>query len=129
MRNRQRQESECRGEILKRIESLRNLLDKLMGRSPLIRGSVYERRRECGKLGCRCKRGSLHRGEVIAVREKQRRRVKSLEGLDERKVKEYVDQWRWFRRYRGQMVETFGSLVGEVDRLSRLREINLLALK
>jgi hypothetical protein len=36
---------------------MKGLLDEFMKREPLVKGALYERRRRCGREGCRCGRG------------------------------------------------------------------------
>ena len=43
------------------------LASMAQGSSALLPGSIYGRRRRCGKPGCRCIRGHLHNDTVLAV--------------------------------------------------------------
>jgi hypothetical protein len=52
-----------------------------------------------------------------------------LTGVDREELSRYVDAYRELRRVRAEMVCSFGELLKQVDRLERLREIDLDALK
>jgi hypothetical protein len=99
------------------------LAEMAMGRGPLIRGSFYAYRRRCGKPGCRCARGRLHRGHAFGVSEGGRSRQVPLGGIDAHALAEHVEAYRRLRRVRADMARLFAGLVGTVDRLLRLREI------
>lgn len=45
-------------------DELGQLLEVFLARDPLVKGSVYELRRKCGKPTCGCARGAPH-GTVV----------------------------------------------------------------
>ena len=50
----------------------------VFGRSPLVKGNVYELARKCGKPNCICTRGELHRSMVLTWSEKGKSRLLSI---------------------------------------------------
>jgi len=116
-----------------KIRALAKLLQgqaqRVMGGSPIVRGSFYRYRRRCGKAGCRCERGALHPGRAFAVRAGGRSRTLPLAGVDLEELSRCVGAYREMRRLRAEMVRTFRELLRQVDKLEGLREISLERLK
>ena len=113
--------SALRLEICRRQERLGALLIQLKGASPMIRGSVYARRRRCGKPRCRCVRGHPHRDRVLAIRCAGRMSVRGLDPTADAAVEQAVAAWHGFRRQRGELVAACRGLLLAVDRLADLR--------
>lgn len=113
--------SMLRLEICRRQERLGALLNQLKGSSPMIRGSVYARRRRCGKPRCRCVRGHPHRDRVLAIRCAGRVSVRGLDPTADAAVEQAVAAWHGFRRQRGELVAACQGLLQVVDRLAGLR--------
>lgn len=103
-------------------EGLGLILNGLLSGGPLIEGSVYSRRRRCGKPRCRCVQGRLHQDRVLALRHAGRVVVRCLDPVEDGSIEEAVVAWRLFRRRRHELVEACRSLVQAVDRLGRLRQ-------
>ncbi len=55
-----KQASRLRQEASRLIAERQGLGKVLMGREPLLRGSLLERPKFCGKPGCKCTRGESH---------------------------------------------------------------------
>ena len=115
-------ESKLRLEILRRRECLGMLLGRLLGPGALIAGSIYSRRRRCGKPQCRCVEGQLHQDRVLAIRRAGVVVVRCLDPIGDAATEEAVVAWRLFRRQRHKLVEACQALVQAVDRLGRLRQ-------
>lgn len=92
-------------------------------------GSLYERRRRCGRPRCRCARGRLHRGMVLAAGPKSQRRVVSLVGMDLEAVQSSVLGYRRLRQARADMARVFEEMVKTFDDLGRLRSIKIGAFR
>lgn len=115
-------ESRLRSEALRRRDHLVTVLGRLLGAEKLVAGSIYSRRRRCGKPQCRCVRGQLHEDRVLAVRRAGRVAVRCLDPVEDTATEEAVIAWRLFRRRRHEMVETCQALLRAVDRLGHLRQ-------
>lgn len=114
-------ESNLRLIIRRHHEGLAAILGRLQGREPIIRGSVYTRRRRCGKLRCRCLRGHPHQDRVLAVRRAGRVSVRGLDPAADAAIEEGVAAWHGFRRQRGELAAACRGLLRAVDRLATLR--------
>lgn len=118
-----REASRCRQRITGCLSELEHLAGFCLGHFPLVRGSLYTYRRRCGKAGCRCARGELHRGQALGVRVGGRSRSAPIGGIDRQALSEHVAAYRQVRRARADMVRAFDELLAAADRLERLREI------
>lgn len=116
-------ESRLRLELLRRREHVTAVLGHLLGTSALIAGSIYSRRRRCGKSECRCVRGQPHEDRVLAVRRQGRVVARCLDPVEDAATEEAVVAWRLFRRRRHELAQACRVLLDGVDRLGRLRQI------
>jgi len=114
-------ESKLRLEIRRRQEHLGALLNRLQAPGPLLAGSVYVRKRRCGKPRCRCVRSHPHRDRVLAIRCAGRVRVRGLDPTADAAVEQAVAAWHGFRRQRVELVAACRGLLMVVDRLAGLR--------
>jgi hypothetical protein len=113
--------SRLRLELRHLIEELGRSLEVIYGRSPLIKGTVYEIARKCGKPNCVCTHGQLHKSMVLSWSHQGKTRLKSIpaENLVElsRKSEEYIR----FRRARAQVTIIHKKMLDVVDRIESLR--------
>ncbi|MDO8803759.1 MAG: hypothetical protein Q7R35_04960 [Elusimicrobiota bacterium] len=99
------------------------LASMAQGSSELLPGSIYGRRRRCGKPGCRCTRGHLHNDTVLAVHENGRRRLVSLSAIDAAGYGLLIRNWRQFQRNRRELKRTFKKLLLVYDKLGKIRRM------
>ena len=85
--------SQLRQALRRLLQELEHSLEVAFGRSPLVKGNVYELARKCGKPNCVCTRGQLHRSMVLSWSERGKPRLFSIppERLRELKEKSDVD--------------------------------------
>lgn len=99
------------------------LASTAQGSCELLPGSIYRRRRRCGKPGCRCTRGHLHNDTVLAVNKNGRRRLVSLSATDADKYSQLTRNWRQFQGNRRELERTFEKLLLVYDKLGRIRRM------
>jgi len=113
--------SRLRQELRRLFEELERSVEVVFGRGPLVKGSVYEMARKCGKPSCACARGQLHKSLVLSWSHHGRTRLKSIpqERLQElrRKSEEYLR----FRRARAQVTVICKQMLSVIDRIETLR--------
>lgn len=63
---------------------------KSVADQPLLRGSLVEMRRTCGKEGCRCQQGEKHPALYLALRDQARRRMIYIPPALEETVRAWV---------------------------------------
>lgn len=110
-------------QILSRLrDQFAPLVQTLLGRETLVRGSVYELRRKCGKPSCVCAGGeSLHSCMAITWTSDGRKRLRSLSPKEEMELRRLTENYRRFRQARSQLVELHGKLLEVVDQLEAIR--------
>lgn len=123
--NQAERESSARQRVQRHRQAIEAILGRLQGRGLLLAGSIYTRRRRCGKGECRCAGGRLHEDRVLAVRRGGRVRVRCLDPVEDTASEEAVIAWRLFRRRRRELAETCQALLREVDCLGRMRQARL----
>ena len=62
--------SQLRHSLRRLSDELRQLINPSFSNKPVIKGSVYELKRKCGKPGCKCAQGQLHSRMVVSASEK-----------------------------------------------------------
>ena len=114
--------SHCRQRIREWTQELCRTIESLQWREAMLRGSVYNRLRRCGKSTCRCAQGEMHRDGVIAWKLEGRIQVRSVRSEQGEALEKAIGRWREFRRRRCQLQDRFKKLVREIDPLSRIRQ-------
>lgn len=98
------------------------LMPIFMDRLPMIKGSVYEQRRKCGKSNCRCSKGRRHATMMLSRSEGGRTR---LIAVPEGRLKELQILTRRYRRFRsararlGQIYRRMLLLIDELEAARR----------
>jgi len=105
------------------VKHIGRLASLAQGSSELLPGSIYKRRRRCGKPGCRCARGHPHNDTVLAVRENGRRRLVSLSAIDVDRYSQLARNWRQFQKNRRELEGAFAKLLLVYDKLGRIRRV------
>ena len=122
MRRRRLEEaSRIRRELQDAWETMGTFLERLGGRGVLVRGTLYERRRRCGRPGCRCAHGDLHVGEAFCVSEGGRTRHLAFGGVNRQRLREGAGNYRAFRAARRQLRAACRRLLVLADEMEELR--------
>ena len=122
-RNVQEQASHVRQEMSNLVEQMACLVEEMVGREEMVKGSVYERRRRCGRKGCRCQRGSLHIGQGFSYSDSGKTYHASLDGKDRQRLQRYVGNYRRFREARARLGKAWRSLLDLVNKMELLRRV------
>ena len=70
--------SRLRQSLVQLADEVRHLVDPFLSDSAVIKGSVYELKRKCGKPGCKCAQGELHRRMVVSASEKGKTKLRVI---------------------------------------------------
>ena len=113
--------SRLRQALREHLRDLENSLDVVFGRTPMVKGNVYELARKCGKPNCACARGELHRSMVLTWSDQGKARIFSVppERLADLEVKS--EEYLRFRRARAQVTVICKKILGVIDRIEKLR--------
>ena len=109
-------------QVLRRLlQNLEGSLEVAFGRSPLVKGNVYEMARKCAKPNCICTRGELHRSMVLSWSEGGRTRLLSIPPERLRELREKSEEYLRFRRARARVTEICREILAVLDQIEKLR--------
>lgn len=120
--NENRQKFSHLRQSLKRLsDEASKLIEPSFSDKPVVKGSVYELKRKCGKPGCKCAQGELHSRMVLSASEmgKTRLRVIPHGFLVEVKIK--VRCYQELRRARSRLVEVHRKMIRVMDEMEVMR--------
>ena len=117
--------SQLRQKINEEIKNMQNLIVVAQERSGILRASLYQRRRRCGREGCRCNQGKLHRDMALAVRSNGQSRLVCLTAMNLERARVLTANYRRFRQARAEIVHTFGRVLKDFDTLGQLRRVKV----
>jgi hypothetical protein len=113
--------SQLRQALRRLLQEQERSLKVAFGRSPLVKGNVYEMARKCGKANCVCTRGQLHRSMVLSWSEGGRPRLFSIPPERLGELKEKSEEYLRFRRARARVTERGRQIVAVLDQIENLR--------
>jgi hypothetical protein len=113
--------SRLRQELHHLLEELERSVEVVFGLDPLVKGSVYEMARKCGKPTCACTRGQLHRSLVLSWSHEGRTRLKSIPPERLQELRRKSEGYLRFRRARAQVTVICKQMLSVIDRIETLR--------
>jgi len=113
--------SQLRQALRRLLQDLEHSLQVAFGRSPLVKGNVYEMARKCGKPNCVCIRGQLHRSMVLSWSEEGKTRLFSIPPQRLGELQEKSEEYLRFRRARARVTEICREIVAVLDQIENLR--------
>ena len=116
-----RRVSRLRQELRQSWERMGRLVEPLLGRHALVRGTLYERRRRCGQPRCRCAQGELHVSQAFCVSEGGKTKHRPLRHMDLDRLRASVDAYAQFRDARRDLRAAAQHMLALVDQLEHAR--------
>ena len=113
--------SQLRLSLVQLAGEVRQVIDPFLSNKPVIKGSVYELKRKCGKPGCKCSRGHLHQSMVLSASEKGRTQLRVIAQGFLVEVQIKVRRYQRLRRARARLVEVQRSMLQLMDRMEAMR--------
>lgn len=113
--------SRLRQSLVRLAIEIRELIDPFLSDKPVIKGSVYELKRKCGKPRCKCAKGHLHSRMVLSASQKgtTRLRVILYGFLVEVQIK--VRRYQELRRARARLVQLHKRMLKVMDEMEAMR--------
>ena len=102
-------------------DEVRQLIEPSFSDKPVIKGSVYELKRKCGKPGCKCAQGELHRRMVLSASEKGKTRLRVISHGFLVEVQIKVRRYQELRRARSRLVEVHRKMIRVMDEMEVMR--------
>jgi hypothetical protein len=107
------------------LSQMRGLVKPFFSDRPVIKGTVYELRRRCGKPGCKCARGELHARMVVSASEKGKTRLRVIPRGFLGEVQEKVRRYQELRRVRARLVAIHREILKILDGMEAMRREEL----
>ena len=113
--------SQLRHSLRRLSDEVRQLTNPSFSDKPVIKGSVYELKRKCGKAGCKCAQGELHSRMVISASEKGKTSLCVIPHgfLVEIQIK--VRRYQELRHARARLVEVHRKMLRVIDEMEAVR--------
>ena len=107
---------------LKRLpDEIRRLINPCFSDESVIKGSVYELKRKCGKPGCKCVRGELHSRMVVSTSEHGKTRLRVIPHGFLVEVERKARRYQELRRARARLVEIHREMLRVIDEMEAMR--------
>jgi hypothetical protein len=118
--------SRLRQSLLELTEEIMPLIRTMLSDKPVIKGTVYELKRKCGKPGCRCTKGQLHSRMVLSesLGGKTKLQVIPKGSLAEVKIK--ARRYQQFRQARARLGEIHKKMLGVIDQVEIMRREEMI---
>jgi len=117
--------SRLRQSLLHLVSEMKQLVEPFFSDRPVIKGTVYELRRRCGKPGCKCAQGDLHARMVVSASEKGRTRLRVIPRGFLVEVQERVKRYQELRRVRARLVTIHRQMLWVLDEMEGMRREEL----
>jgi len=102
-------------------DEARHLIRPFFSDRPVIKGSVYELKRKCGKPGCKCAQGQLHRCMVVSSSEEGRTRLTVIPRGFLVDIQDKAQRYQGVRRARARLVEVHREMIRVIDEMEAMR--------
>jgi hypothetical protein len=117
--------SRLRQSLLHLAQEVRQLVEPFFSDRPVMKGSVYELRRRCGKPGCKCAQGELHASMVVSASERGKTRLQVIPHGFLVEVQNKVRGYQELRRARARLVEIHRKMLTFMDEMEAMRREEL----
>jgi len=117
--------SQLRQTLLRLASEIKGLIEPLFSDRPVIKGTVYELKRRCGKPGCKCARGELHARMVVSASEGGKTRLQVIPHGFLVEVEAKVRRYQELRRVRARLGEIYRGMLKVMDQMEAMRREEL----
>ena len=113
--------SRLRQSLVQLVNEMKRLVEPFFSDRPVIKGTVYELRRRCGKPGCKCAKGQLHARMVVSASEKGKTRLRVIPRGFLVEVQQKVRRYQDLRRIRVRLVAIHREMLKVLDEMEAMR--------
>ena len=117
--------SRLRQTLLHLGNEIKRFIEPFFSDRPVIKGTVYELKRRCGKPGCRCARGELHTRMVVSASEGGKTRLQVIPKGFLVEVQAKVRRYQEHRRARARLGELYRKMLKVIDEMEAMRREEL----
>src|SRR5512139_3641913 len=113
--------SRLRHVLVQLLDEMRGLIEPFFSDRPVIKGTVYELRRRCGKPGCKCAQGELHARMVVSASEKGKTRLRVIPRGFLVEAQQRVGRYQELRQIRARLVAIHREMLRVLDEMEAMR--------
>jgi hypothetical protein len=113
--------SQLRQTLLHLASEIEGLVKPFFSDQPVIKGTVYELKRKCGKPGCKCAQGELHTRMVVSASERGKTRLQVIPHGSLVEVQVKVRRYQDLRRARARLGEIYRKMLKVMDEMEAMR--------
>ena len=113
--------SRLRQSLLLLLEEMKGLIEPFFSDRPVLKGTVYELKRKCGKPGCKCAQGALHARMVLSASESGKTRLRVIPRGFLVDTQQRVKRYQQLRRARGRVVQIHRQMLKLMDAMEAMR--------
>ena len=113
--------SRLRQSLLLLIEEMKGLIGPFFSDRPVLKGTVYELKRKCGKPGCKCAQGALHARMVLSASESGKTRLRAVPRGFLVDTQQRVKRYQQLRRARARVVQIHRQMLKLMDAMEAMR--------
>ena len=117
--------SRLRQSLLHLVSEMKQLVEPFFSDRPVIKGTVYDLRRKCGKPGCKCAKGELHARMVVSASEKGETRLRVIPRGFLVEARQKVGRYQELRRIRTRLVAIHREMLRVLDEMEAMRREEL----
>ena len=117
--------SQLRQTLLHLASEIKGVVQPLFSDRPVIKGTVYELKRRCGKPGCKCARGQLHARMVVSASEGGKTRLQVIPRGFLVEVQAKVRRYQELRQARARLGELYRKMLQVIDQMEQMRREEL----
>lgn len=113
--------SRIRQSLTRLAQEIVELVPVFMQRQPMVKGTVYEQRRKCGKANCACATGEPHSTTILSRSEEGRTQLVSIPAGRLVELRVGTKRYQRFRRARARLGQIYKKMISLIDQLEAAR--------
>jgi len=113
--------SQLRQSLSQLAGEIKRVVEPLFSSRPVIKGTVYELKRKCGKPSCKCAQGELHTRMVVSASERGKTRLQVIPHGSLVEVQTKVRRYQELRRVRARLGEIYRKMLKVMDEMEAMR--------
>ncbi len=117
------QSSRIRQRIAQLVQQRESAERVILGRQELLKGTVTEVQRTCGKPGCKCTKGDKHVCYQLSASVEGRTRTRNVPRKELETVRRLTEDYRRFRQARAAWVQLNAQIIELINQLEIIRTI------
>jgi len=113
--------SRIRQSLRELADEIQALMPALLDRRPMLKGTVYEQRRKCGKPNCHCASGEPHRSMILSRSEQGRTKLSTIPSGHLKEFQVLTERYQKFRQARARLGQIYKAMLQLIDQLEEAR--------